>query len=206
MADLPLDLIKQLYYKEGLSTIEIAKKLNVTPWVIIKFMKRMGLPRRTFSEANIERFRKQPTTFSLKQNLSSQEEKLKIAGIMLYWAEGSKPNPTNRMRTVDFVNSNPRMIKLFLRFLREICGIDERRLRLYLYCYANQKPENLKRYWHRVTNIPLTQFTKPYIREDFLPEKRGKMRYGLVHIRYSDKKLLSQIERWIEEYLKICKI
>jgi len=142
----------------------------------------------------------------LKQDLSFQEEKLKIAGIMLYWTEGSKPNPTNRIRTVDFANSNPRMIRLFLRFLRQICGIDESRLRLYLYCYANQNPETLKRYWHRVTNIPLTQFTKPYIREDFLPEKSGKMRYGLVHIRYSDKKLLLQIERWIEEYLKICKI
>jgi len=54
MANLPLDLIRELYYKEGLSTTEIAKKLKVTPWMVIKFMKRMGLPRRTFSEANIE--------------------------------------------------------------------------------------------------------------------------------------------------------
>ena len=38
----------------------------------------------------------------MKQDLSFQEEKLKIAGIMLYWTEGSKPNPTNRIRTVDF--------------------------------------------------------------------------------------------------------
>jgi len=64
MADLSLNLIKQLYYKEGLSTIEIAKRLKVTPWKILKFMKKMNLPRRTFTEANIKRFEKKPTTFS----------------------------------------------------------------------------------------------------------------------------------------------
>jgi hypothetical protein len=28
------------------------------------------------------------------------------------------------------------------------------------------------------------------------------MKYGLVHVRYADKKLLLQIEEWIKEYLK----
>lgn len=201
MANLSKKLIRKFYYKEKLSTMEIAKRLKVTPWIIQKFMVRNNLSRRTFSEANAERFKRKPITFSLKENLSEKEKQLKIAGLMLYWAEGGKPNQENKSLTVDFTNSNPLMIQLFLKFLREICEINESRLRVLLYCYVDQNIESLKRYWNNITGIPIKQFTKPYVRKDFLPEKKGKMKYGLVHIRYSDKKLLLQIGNWIEEYL-----
>jgi len=202
MANLPLNLVKQLYYRKKLSTIEIAKRLKVTPWIVQKFMVRNRLPRRTFSEANAEKFKKQSITFSLKRNLSLKDRKLKIAGVMLYWSEGGKSNPENRIWTVDFANSNPQMVQLFLKFLREICGVDKNRLRVLLYCYADQSVETLKKYWSKITKIPIKQFTKPYVRKDFLPEKSGKMKFGLVHIRYNDKKLLLQIEDWIREYLR----
>jgi len=202
MAHLPLSLVKKFYYREKLSTIEIAKRLKTTPWIVQKFMIRKKLPRRTFTEANKVLFERKPKSFSLKQKLSKKEEALKIAGIMLYWAEGSKSNPKNRMWTVDFSNSNSGMIKVFLKFLREICGIDEKRLRIFMYCYADQNIKTLKKYWCKTTGVPLRQFTKPYVRQDFLPEKSGKMRYGLVHVRYSDKKLLLQVEDWIQEYLR----
>ncbi|MFH1712163.1 MAG: hypothetical protein ABH846_02925, partial [Patescibacteria group bacterium] len=94
------------------------------------------------------------------------------------------------------------MVKIFLKFLRDICGINEERLRCFLYCYADQHIKIIKDYWSKTTNIPLSQFSKPYIRNDFLKEKSGKMKYGLIHVRYSDKKLLLQIENWIDKYIK----
>ena len=199
---MPLNFVKQLYYKKKLSTIEIAKKLKITPWIVQKFMIRKNLPRRTFAEANKIKFDRKPKSFSLKLNLSKKEEILKLAGIMLYWTEGAKLNLLTRAIVIDFTNSNPRMIKLFLKFLRKICGVDEKRLRVLLYCYADQDIEALKKYWYRITEVPSKQFIKPYVRRDFLPEKSGKMKYGLVHIRYADKKLLLQIESWIQEYLE----
>ena len=195
MANLPINLVKKLYYKEKLSAVDIGKKLKVGEWVVYDFMQKINLPRRNSKETNTVRFEKKPLSYLIKQNLSGKEEKLKIAGIMLYWAEGCKFNLITRAHVVDFANSNPQMIKLFLKFLREICGIQEKRLRVLLYCYADQNIETLKKYWYRITKISLTQFIKPYIREDFLPEKSGKMKYGLVHIRYADKKLLLQYRR-----------
>lgn len=202
MANLPLNLVKKLYYKEQLSSIEIGNRLGVSPEVVLRFMKRMSLPRRTLQENNRIWFEKQPKSFSLKQNLSKEEEKLKMVGIMLYWGEGTSLTPDSGSAIVDFANSNPQMIKLFLKFLRDICRVDEARLRVLLYCYANQDVEALKRYWHKLTKIPLNQFIKPYVRQDFLPGKRGKMKHGLVHIRYCDKKLVVQIKGWLEEYLR----
>ena len=200
MSQLPLNLIKKLYYKEEISTIEIAKRFGVTSWVIRRFMVKNNLPRRTFKEANAVSFKRKPISFSIKRNLSCKDKQLKTAGIMLYWAEGNKASKRNF--AIDFSNSDPKMITLFLKFLREICGVDEKRLRVLLYCYVNQDVKNIKKYWQKITEIPLTQFTKPYIRKDFRPEKSGKMKHGLAHIRYSDKKLFLKIQDWIKEYLK----
>lgn len=203
MLKLSVSLIKELYYQKEMSAFEIGKIINRNESTVYKFMKRNGLPRRKFREANEVKFNKKPLTFLIRENLSLKEEKLKIAGIMLYWAEGAKIGlTTTGSKLVDFANSDPKMIKLFLKFLREICEVDAKRLRIYLYCYSNQDIRKLKQYWHKITKIPLAQFTKPYVRQDFDLNKSGKMKYGLVHVRYSDKKLLLQIEKWIDQYLK----
>lgn len=203
MANLPIDSIKKLYYDEQLSAREVAERLGITQWVVFKFMKRLELPRRKPEESNAINFNKKPLSFSIKNDLSPDEEKLKIAGLMLYWAEGAKFNPERRNCTVDFANSNPEMICAFLKFLREICRVDETHLRVYIYCHANQNIEAVKDFWHNATKIPLSQFTKPFVRHDFLSEKSGKMKYGLAHIRYADKKLLIQIDNSIKQYVGI---
>lgn len=195
------DIIKNLYHDKKLSSAEIAKELDTTSSAILSFMHRNNIPRRTMSEANAVSFQNKPATFLVKRNLSIKEEKLKLAGVMLYWAEGAKAAGKNC--TVDFANSNPKMVKIFVKFLKEICRVDERRLRVFLYCYSDQNIENILNYWYKLTDIPKNQFTKPYIRNDFLTEKSGKMQYGLVHIRYYDKKLLIQIDNWIKEFCEV---
>lgn len=189
--------INDLYYKKGYSAKETGKCLNRSVSNIYKFMRKYGLPRRTATQTNSIIYNRKETSYCLKNNLTIKEQKLKVAGIMLYWGEGSKNNSM-----VDLANSDPDMIKVFLRFLRDICGVDEDRLRAQLYCYSNQNLEFIKSFWQRVTKIPGDKFCKPYIRNDFLPEKIGKMKYGLVHVRYADKKLLLQIKKWIDDYLK----
>lgn len=202
---LPLVIIKDLYYKDSLSSVEIGKKFNVSPWVVIRFMKRNNLLLRTRVESNANAFNRRPLTFSIKKNLSLKERELKIAGVLLYWAEGGKPSWHTRNWTVDLANSDPKMIMLFLRFLREICRVDEKKLSVQLYCHADQNVEVLKKYWSILTKIPFKKFIKPYVRQDFNPNGR-KMAHGLVHIRYCDKKLLMQIDAWIKDYCKKFKI
>jgi len=195
--NLPIEEIKGLYYKKGLSAREVGEKLDATVWQVIRFMRKHKLPRRTAAETQRLQFLRQPPSFEIKKKLTRKEEKLRIAGVMLYWAEGNKQKDT-----VDFANSDSRMIKVFLKFLREICQVDESRLRTFVYCYANQDVDALENFWRRVTRIPKEQFNKPYIRKDFSEKKIGKMRYGLVHVRYSDSKLVNQINKWIKEYIK----
>lgn len=196
--NLPIDKVKKLYYQNGLSAREVGEELNIPVWQVIRFMKKNNLPRRAASETQKLQFRKKKGTFTIKKNLSKKEEKLRIAGLMLYWAEGVKTSDN----TVDLTNSDPHMIKLFLRMLREVYGIKEEKLRVLLYCYANQDIKKLIGYWVKATKIPQKQFIKPYIRQDFLEKKKGKMRYGLVHIRYHDKKLVAKIKKDTLKFLK----
>jgi hypothetical protein len=194
-----INRIRDLYWKESYTAGEIAKKLKLSSWSIYEFMRRHNIPRRSYSDANYVFYSDKPQ-FKLKEKLNSSEEQLKIAGIMLYWAEGTLIGST-----VDFTNSNPRMIKVFLRFLREVCGISNNRLRIYLYAYTYQDLKKLRSYWSSLTGVPLSQFTKPYIRAGNPNACGRKLLYGLVHVRYNDTKLLENIKAWINEYIsKIC--
>ncbi len=183
-----LDKLKDLY-DLGLSMREVASEFGLSIWTINNAMRRHGVVRRKSSETNKIRFFKSPLSFNTKSNLNSQERMLKIAGLMLYWAEGSKRNK----HVVDFANCDEEMIRLFLRFLRIIYGIREDKLRVLLYCYSDQNPSELIDFLSDLMKIPRSQFTKPYVKS--APDSRvhGKMEKGLVHIRYADMRLLSVI-------------
>ncbi|MBI4039387.1 hypothetical protein HY388_00990 [Candidatus Daviesbacteria bacterium] len=193
--NLPIGKVSNLYYKKGLSTREVGEMLDASVRQVIRFMEKNGLARRKSEESNLLKFLRQKPSFNLKSALTNKEEKLQIAGLMLYWGEGAKTG----QYTVDLANSNPLIIKLFVKMLREIYNISEERLRVLLYCYANQNVQRLISYWVKITGISQKQFSKPYVRQDFLEEKKNKMPHGLIHIRYNDKKLLTLIRSDIEK-------
>lgn len=195
-----IDKIKKLYFEEGLSTREIGVKLKITVWQVIGLMRKHKLKLRSSAETQSIAYWKLKPTFQAKKILLEREKELRIAGLMLYWGEGTK----YRDQIVDLANSDPEMIRIFLQMLRDIYGILEEKLRVLLYCYADQDVDKLKKFWINVTNIAEKQFIKPYIRQDFLESKKNKMPYGLIHVRYHDKKLYNLMktdtERIIESF------
>lgn len=194
-----LNDVKNLYYDKSLSVQEIANKLNVSIGAVFYFMRKNDLVRRKVHESNSIGYAKRKLSFKLRELKTEKMRMLKVAGVMLYWGEGCK---SDKMGVVDFANSDKDMIILFLKFLRIVCGIDEKRLRVFPYLHANQNVEKSVEYWSGITGISKNQFTKPYIRKDYDENKQNKMPFGLIHIRYSDKKLLNLIKSWIKEYSK----
>ena len=194
-----LEKVKTLYYEQKLSARQIAEKFGVCLDAVYYFMRHHGLKRRSVSENDAIRFAAKEPSFALATVMTPELEKLKVMAVMLYWAEGSKRAPYN----IDFANSDPAMIAIFTSFLRRICGVGESKLRACIYCYANQNVLELTDFWSELTSIPKNQFTKPYIRQDFDIRKKDRMRYGLLHIRYCDKKLMTLLLQWIAEYATI---
>lgn len=188
--------IKNLYLS-GMSVKQISDFLDISSSKIRHSLDMQFVPRRNHIDASrmlyITKFGKKQ--FSLKGNLLPKEENLRIAGIMLYWGEGTKSG-----NSVVFTNSDPDMVILFLRFLRVICGIDEGRLRLLLHLYSDQNEEDMKLFWSKATNIPLDQFSKTYIHEKKKGVYKKISKYGTISLRYSDKELLKTINNWLKEY------
>lgn len=178
----------KILYDSGLSMQEVGVKLGKSVWAISSIMKRRHLIRRPASMTNNIKFRNSPLSFQPKLHITQAEERLKVAGLMLYWGEGGKKG----INGIDFANSDPQMISLFIKFLRQIYQPTESKFRVYLYSYNSLPAIELINYWSKLTNIPEKQFTKPYIRTKS-EQKHDKMPHGLIHIRYHDKRLLELV-------------
>ncbi len=184
-------------YRGGLSAQQIANHFGVSIHASYYTLRKLKVSRRSVVEANRVRFEAKPLSYNLKTRLAPKEERLKMAAIMLYWAEGYKAGKG----TVDFANSDPDMVVIFWKFLSEICRVDKKRVRLHLYAYEGQDIKSLKRFWANLLKLSGQAFVKPYIKKAATPGPRGpRMIHGLVHVRYSDKKLFRQIIVWIDEY------
>ena len=184
-------------YKQNISGPDIAQKLGIQPRQVYRILDRHKIKRRNLSEQSRIRFAKIPLSFGFKKSLSTKDRELLVAGTMLYYGEGAKTGTT-----VDLANSDPNILKLFLKFLRNICGTDERRLRFYLYCFSNQNKVQLIKFWCKYLGISKNNFTKPYVRNTRQGNISRKMPYGVLHIRYSDKKLLNKILELNAELVK----
>jgi hypothetical protein len=179
-------LVRDLY-RSGLTGPEIASRVKVSVKQVYDSLRRQNIPRKSIAEQNRIQFEKSALSFVFKKNLSSQERELLVAGVMLYYGEGAKTGCT-----VDFANSDPMLLSVFFRFLKNICGVDNKKLRFYLYCFSDQKSESLIKFWCSHLGVKPGQFTKPYVRSTLNKGKRT-MTNGVLHIRYSDKRLLEKI-------------
>ncbi|MEK7194842.1 MAG: hypothetical protein AAB561_02210 [Patescibacteria group bacterium] len=99
-------------------------------------------------------------------NKLKDEDTALISLGLLYLAEGTK----YEKGTLVFGNSNPNIIRLFLRLLRFCYKIDETKFRCTIQGRSDQDFPKLQRFWRRVTGVPPKQFYAPRVD----PRSRGK--------------------------------
>ncbi len=183
-------------YLAGLPMSQVAERLVVSLDAITYVLRKSNIARRTQSEASKLSFDSKPVTYKINKLSSEKDRILESIGATLYWGEGYK---SHKASGIDFANSDPEMVFIFLSFLRKRYSPEEKRIKILLYCYADQDIPQLITFWSKLLKIPKAQFTKPYIRQNYRVEGR-KMKYGMVHIRYSDKKMLIDLLNLIESY------
>ncbi|MFG2759276.1 hypothetical protein [Streptomyces wuyuanensis] len=91
------------------------------------------------------------------------DRELFLVGVALYWAEGSKDKAWDRREYLKFINSDPDVITLYLRWL-ELLGVSRDRLRLQVSIHESADLEAAQRYWSDLTGVARTQFNKPVLK------------------------------------------
>ncbi len=122
-------------------------------------------------------------------------EELKLIGIMLYWGEGGKTGNWS----VRLANSDPILIKVMMRFFREVCKVPENKFRGHIHTFVHADIEKTEKYWSQITKIPRKQFYKTYTKPSSASlQKRKTLPFGTVDIYIHNTKLFLTIMGWIE--------
>ncbi len=122
---------------------------------------------------------------------------LKWIGVGLYWAEGDKGRKGG---SVNFANSDPRMIRLMMRWFRETCRVPEEKIRIRVQLHPGQSVEKAHTFWSRMTQVPLRQFYRPTIKTSVTSKRtRGNiLPCGVAYIQVCSTELFHRIQGWID--------
>ncbi len=91
------------------------------------------------------------------------EREILIAGAIAYWCEGSKSKPYRRSDRVAFMNSDPSLIKFFLRFL-DTTRTPRTDLAFRVFIHESADVESAQRFWMDVTGASPGQFLTPALK------------------------------------------
>ncbi len=102
-----------------------------------------------------------------------------LLGIGLYLGEGEKT-----YENVRIVNSDPRIIRLAIRWFYDICKVERENFRPSVHLYPDNNIKEVLRFWSRETDIPMSQFGKTIIdwRKNKSSLKRRRLPYGTLHL------------------------
>ena len=129
------------------------------------------------------------------------DRELVIAGAIAYWCEGTKSKPHRRYERVVFMNSDPSLIRFFLRFLK-ITGTPAENLAFRVYIHESADARSAELFWLKVTDAQPEQFLSPALKRHNPKTVRknvGEDYHGCLRIevrRSSD--LYRKIEGWAE--------
>ncbi len=114
-----------------------------------------------------------------------------IAGIMLYWGEGNKKNK-NR---VSLTNTDPDMIRLFVRFLTHACRIPTERISAQVLIYPDHDAKTCIDFWSASSSIVSSKFTKCTVIKG--RHKTNRLPYGICMVNVSSTYLKEKVKAWL---------
>jgi len=194
--------------KQGMSYSQIRSIIKVSKSTLSLWLKNYPLSKerikelRAFSEQRIERFRetvRQKREKRLTETYQTQKQlilplsnrELFIAGLLLYWGEGTKC----RRDGLSISNNDPSVIRFFIYWLKKSLAIPKKKIRILLHLYNDTNINNELNYWSKILRIPLRQFNRSYIKKT--PSTRinhkGGFGHGTCNVRINSVPLAEKI-------------
>ena len=209
--------------KEGYSINEICRKANVAKGSVSVWVRNVELTKKQKEKISEKGIKKEVIERRRKTRLTRENAKrsvviegaekninriskreLFVMGIIFYWAEGRK----SAKGIVGFTNSDPRAIKLMMRFFQEVCKVKKEKFRGYIHIHPHLDAKKAENYWSKISGISLKQFYKTYRKPNKSSQnKKDSLPYGTLDIYVFNTELLLKIQGWVNgicKNLKIC--
>lgn len=185
------DELYELYIRKGLSVSSTARKLKCSEGRINYWLRKHTIPKRSISDASYLKWNPTGDPFSLPVIHDSRTAFIYGLGLGLYWGEGTKSNKVS----VRLGNTDPNLVRYFLKFLSIIYKIDKEKLHFGLQVFSDMTPQKALSFWCRSLGVSPSQFYKKIV---VTPSRgagtyRKKIPYGVITVYFNNKKLRDTI-------------
>ncbi len=205
--------------KSGYSYTEILRKIPVAKSTLSLWLRSIGLSKRQKQRLTKKKLiamkrgweschkRRLEITGLIKDEARKEISRISrrdlwMIGIALYWAEGHKEKTKSSL--TELGNSDPYLIKIFLKWLRKICKISKKDINFWLFLHETSRERLLEvqKYWAKATGFKIENFQKVSWKKHKINTKRkniGENYYGLLRIIVKRSVNLNRkIAGWIE--------
>ena len=132
----------------------------------------------------------------IKEKTSSEvgtisTRELWLMGVVLYW---KNHNVSDVTKGVHFMSGDPFLVRLFLRWLKDVGKLDQKEiiLDLFLKSKTGKAKDEAIDFWSGCTGFPVKDFTHVY-------KHRNRSRFGLLQVRVRSSSMLArQLSGWIK--------
>jgi hypothetical protein len=116
-----------------------------------------------------------------------------VIGLCLYWAEGAK-----RSRSFQFMNSDPKMIKVIIKWLTEILNVNSEDIKIRLFIHEVYRDEKCEEFWSNITGVSVARLMKTVIKPSPHRIKKNPNYKGCCRIEITKSEIFWKIIKWQE--------
>ncbi len=194
---IPKEMLLDLYVGKGNSMKEVAEKTGFSPHKISYWMEGYKIRKRTISEAIYTKRNPGGDPFKIREPNNLLEAELMGIGLGLYWGEGTRMD----RNSIRLGNTDPALIKIFVRFLKKFFEVDNSKIRFGLQIFSDMNPDEALRFWMKELGANRSQFQKVIV----TPSRgkgtyRKKMNYGVLTVYFNNKKLRGVITEKLKAF------
>lgn len=113
-----------------------------------------------------------------------------IAGLFLYWGEGTKVKLTE----LEITNTDPAVPKFFIYWVITSLKLEKSKIRAHLHLYNDMDQKRELNFWSKKLDLPKEQFIKPYIKKNSSKIiNRGTFGHGTCTLRICSARVAEEV-------------
>lgn len=188
-------------YLSGKSAKEVGEALGIKEKKVRYWMEKAGVKARSRSEATYFKRNPKGNPFKIIDQLQNPNDLLLFfVSIGLYLGEGTKRGNS----TLALGNTDPNILKTFLKFLRTLCKVDESKIFAEMNIFDDVNANEAIKYWVQNVGLSKNQIRHITIRKCKGGTYKNKSKYGTLTIKVCNSKLKKIILDWCNRALVDC--